>query len=108
MIRFFWFYQKKINCNEQDSLHTIKIKKGECYSFDLVDKKKDSNVLYGIRSYLHIKGGKRQKSFEGLIDGETRIKYRKKYHYKIYETKNLAGLFYINGNVSNLVIEKWE
>jgi hypothetical protein len=88
--------QKNIDTKQDDKdfKNLEEIVKGKYHYFKLINKKLPPNVLLGTISYLHIKGGK--KPFYGFVDGKTKIKYKKKYHYKIYETNNLYGLYYVS------------
>lgn len=83
--------------SEEDSIFNKYqiIKKNKYYRFELSKKRTKPGVLLGIINYLHVKNGRKSKPFNGFIDGKTKIKYKKKYHYKIYETKNLVGLYYV-------------
>ncbi|MFM2293027.1 MAG: hypothetical protein RIS29_2840 [Bacteroidota bacterium] len=71
-----------------------RIKKGHSYRFDLNCKNdscgdKVTKPLCGIANYLDVTNKKE------FIDGNTRIKFTKRYHYRIYMTKNLVGLYYV-------------
>ena len=70
------------------------LKRGGYYYFTFGDPDKkvtEEKVepLTGIVNYLDIKN----KPF--FIDGRTRIKFTKRFHYRLYFTKNLLGLYYV-------------
>lgn len=70
------------------------IKKGGCYYFDFgSSNKKISEVktesLSGFANYLDVKNN------HVFIDGKTKIRFTKRFHYRLYTTKNLVGLYYV-------------
>lgn len=65
--------------------------KGKYYNFSFGKEENDTTKveakpLAGNASYLHIKASR--------FWGETGIKFTKRFHYRIYTTKNLLGLYY--------------
>ncbi len=69
------------------------LKKGEYYYFDFGNAnnkiaKEKTDPLSGIANYSDVKN----KSV--FIDGDTKIRFTKRFHYRLYTTKNLIGLFY--------------
>lgn len=67
------------------------LKKGRCYSFDFGNSDNDTaktevEPLVGNASYLHVK--------KSRFWGDTKIKFTKRFHNRLYTTKNLIGLCY--------------
>lgn len=67
------------------------IKKGRYYSFVFGNRDNDTvkvevEPLVGNASYLHVKRSR--------FWGDTKIKFTKRFHYRLYTTKNLIGLCY--------------
>ena len=70
------------------------LKKGNYYYFDIgINSKKatEDNIeaLTGIANYLDVKNK------PVFVDGNTKIRFTKRFHFRLYTTKNLIGLFYI-------------
>jgi len=81
---------EELNYISQNNLS--KIKKGEYYNFIFTTQLKYNNkvtqtLLNRPINYLDI---------QYFTIGKRKFKYRKKYHYKIYSTLNLVGLFYVS------------
>ncbi|MBB3699098.1 hypothetical protein KMW28_07965 [Flammeovirga yaeyamensis] len=67
------------------------LKKGKSYYFDFgsnIDEK-GTEPLAGIANYLDVKNK------PVFIDGNTRIRFTKRFHYRLYTSNNLMGLYYI-------------
>lgn len=85
----FKIISKKVNDTEDD---LELLKKGRSYYFDFCRDKSTADKgepLSGVANNLDIKN----KSV--FIDGKTRIRFTKRFHYRLYTTDNLKGLFYI-------------
>lgn len=67
------------------------LKKGKSYYFDFGNNKAIEEIepLIGIANNLDVK----EKSI--FIDGNTKIRFTKRFHYRLYTTNNLKGLFYV-------------
>lgn len=70
----------------------VLLKKGRYYAFvfrnkDHATTNPDAEPLLGNISYLHVKTSK--------FWGDTKIKFSKRFHNRMYTTKNLNGLYYI-------------
>ncbi len=69
-----------------------KIKKGKRYYFDFSregnDTVKYGPPLAGLASHLHVKMSR------FFMVGNSRFRLRKRFHYRIYGTRNLIGLYY--------------
>lgn len=86
--------KNKVKMPENES-----IKKGSFYYFDLNyqnDSFKDNRIkpLSGVANYFDVTNNKE------FIDGNTKIKFTKRFHYRLYMTKNLIGLYYISNITS--------
>jgi hypothetical protein len=71
--------------------HLEVLKKGKYYNFNFGKEDKDTTKvkaepLVGIANYLDVK--------RSLYWSDTKIKCTKPFHYRIYTTKNLIGLYY--------------
>lgn len=69
------------------------LRKGKSYYFDFGTTTKDTAKvetvpLSGSASYLHVDNS------QFFTDGRTRIRFEKRFHYRIYMTRNLIGLYY--------------
>lgn len=69
------------------------LRKGKSYYFDFGRTNHDTTKvetvpLSGSASYLHVKDSR------FFNDGKTKIKFEKRFHYRIYMTRNLIGLYY--------------
>lgn len=65
------------------------LKEGKYYSFVFGNDNNDTTgvkPLGGLASYLHVKRSR--------FWGDTKIKFTKRFHYRLYTTKNLIGLYY--------------
>lgn len=67
------------------------LQKGKSYYLNLGSNKITEEVepLMGIANNLHVK----DKPI--FIDGNTKIRFTKRFHYRLYTTNNLKGLFYV-------------
>lgn len=70
------------------------LKKGNYYDFDFGNNDKNNagngaETLDGVVNYLDIDNK------AAFVDGKTRIKFTKRFHYRLYTTKNLIGIHYI-------------
>lgn len=68
------------------------LRKGKSYYFDFGRTNHDTTKveavpLSGSASYLHVKNSR------FFNDGKTKIKFEKRFHYRIYTTRNLIGLY---------------
>lgn len=68
-----------------------KLKKGRYYNFVFGTNDNDTTkakvpLLVGNASYLHVKASR--------FWGDTKIKFTRRFHYRLYTTKNLIGLYY--------------
>ena len=71
--------------------HLKELKKGGYYNFVFSNKDSDTikvggEPLIGHASYLHVKRSR--------FWGDTKIQFTKRFHYRLYITKNLIGLYY--------------
>ena len=69
--------------------HEVLLKKGRYYVFGNTDhatSTADAEPLLGNISYLHVKRSK--------FWGDTKIKFSKRFHNRLYTTLNLNGLYY--------------
>lgn len=86
----FKIISKKVAFNNEKDLKVIK--KGNYYYFNFKNNKnsKEGNLvpLTGIINNLDIKNN------HTFIDGNTKIKLTKRFHYRLYTTKNLIGIYY--------------
>lgn len=83
----FKIISKKISPDKKPDLECLK--KGKSYYFDFgkVDSTTiESERLVGIANYLHVT--------KSRFWGDTKIKFTKRFHYRLYTTKNLIGLYY--------------
>jgi len=69
------------------------LRKGKSYRFDFSSINNDTAKigtvpLNGNASYLHVKNSR------FFIIDKTRIKFEERFHYRIYVTRNLIGLYY--------------
>ena len=67
------------------------VTKGSYYYFDFKnapDGPGDVKPLTGIANYLDVKNS------HFFIDGDTKIKFTRRFHRRIYTTRNLIGLYY--------------
>lgn len=69
------------------------LKKREYYYFDFRNNNEPTEnkiePLSGISNYLDVKNK------NVFVDGNTRIRFTKRFHYRLYTTKNLIGLYYV-------------
>ncbi|KAF5040342.1 hypothetical protein DSECCO2_534460 [anaerobic digester metagenome] len=68
------------------------LKKGRSYYFDFGSNtatEEQVEPLSGIANNLDVK------SRPVFIDGKTKIRFTKRFHYRLYTTNNLKGLFYV-------------
>lgn len=83
----FKIISKKVSKEKYPDLELLK--KGKCYYFDF-DKNDSTSVkaepLVGISNYLHVKRSR--------FWGDTKIKFTKRFRYRLYTTKNIIGLYY--------------
>jgi hypothetical protein len=75
-------------------LDWVLLRKGKRYCFDFGVEISDSSGVEkvpftGNASYLHVK------SSRYFVDGKNRIKFEKRFHYRIYSSRNLIGLYYL-------------
>ncbi len=67
------------------------IRKGNKYKFiwGIMDTDTSASVepLVGISNYLHVK--------KSRYWGDSKIKFTKRFHYRLYNTRNLIGLYYV-------------
>lgn len=87
----FKIISKKTILEKKTNLEKIKI--GSYYYFDFNKKSNDDgkseiSPLAGIVNNLDVKNN------NTFVDGKTRIKFTKRFHYRLYVTKNLIGLYY--------------
>jgi hypothetical protein len=90
----FKIISKKASLDENANVEQLS--KGKRYCFDFGGKNNNpANIeavpLSGSASYLHVKNSR------FFTDGKTRIKFTKRFHYRLYMTKNLIGLYYSPG-----------
>ncbi|MDA3616535.1 hypothetical protein [Polluticaenibacter yanchengensis] len=84
----FKIVSKKVEVGET---HFKELKKGGYYNFTFGNKGSDTikvvgEPLVGHASYLHV--------IRSRYWGDTKIKFTKRFHYRLYTTKNLIGLYY--------------
>lgn len=88
----FKIISKRVQVDKNHNLELLK--KGEYYYFVFGDAKHKDNKdkvepLSGVANYLDV-----QNKYV-FIDGDTKIKFTKRFHCRIYITKNLMGLYYV-------------
>lgn len=88
----FKIISKKVLPDKKANLEQLK--KGKYYYFDFGGEDNDTtkakiDPLKGVMNYLDVKNNK------FFIDGETKIKFTKRFHCRLYKTKNLIGLYYV-------------
>lgn len=84
----FKIVSKKVLQDKEPNLELLR--KGKSYYFDFSreddDTTKAVEPLVGTANYLHVK--------KSYYWGDTKIKFTKRFHYRLYITKNLIGLYY--------------
>lgn len=80
----FKIISRKIS-NTDTNLERIKI--GHYYYFDFGYTEDQNDTVIFIDNYMDMRGV--------YYDDNKLIRYRKRFHYKLYETKSLKGLYYI-------------
>lgn len=87
----FKIISKKVLMNNKPNLDLLK--KREYYYFDFRNNNEPTEnkiePLSGISNYLDVKNK------NVFVDGNTRIRFTKRFHYRLYTTKNLIGLYYV-------------
>lgn len=88
----FKIISKKVQIDKNPDLEMIV--KGKYYYFDFVNPIKESTKdkvepLSGVANHLDVKNKNM------FVDGNTRIRFTKRFHYRLYTTNNLVGLYYI-------------
>ena len=76
---------------ELEKTHLEMLRKGNYYNFDFGKENNgianaEEEPLVGIANYLHVK--------KSYFWGETKIKFTKRFHDRIYTTQNLIGVYY--------------
>lgn len=84
------------NASPDLKLGLVLLRKGKRYYFDFGEENSDSSRVAivpftGNASYLHVKNSR------FFVDGKTRIKFEKRFHYRLYSSRNLIGLYYLRG-----------
>lgn len=86
----FKIISKKVPLNNAQNLQLLKT--GRYYYFEFGKGKNEAKdkvePLTGVMNNLDIKND------HVFVDGDTRIKFTKRFHYRLYTTKNLIGLYY--------------
>lgn len=86
----FKIISKKVSLSNNRNLQLLKT--GQYYHFDFGDgengAKDEVQPLTGIVNNLDVKNN------HVFVDGRTRIKFTRRFHYRLYTTKNLIGLYY--------------
>lgn len=85
----FKIISKKVSLDKKPNLELLR--KGKSYYFDFGKEDNDTTKvkvepLAGSANYLHVKRSR--------FWGDTKIKFTKPFHYRLYTTKNLIGLYY--------------
>lgn len=70
------------------------LKRGEYYYFDF-GTNNDNIVEEKVEPFSGIANDLDVKNNSTFIDGNTKIKFTKRFHYRLYTTDNLLGLFYV-------------
>lgn len=87
----FKIISKKALLDKKPNLELIR--KGKYYYFDF-EKKDDKATEFGVEPISGIINYLDVTKNNAFVDGKTKIKFTKRFHYRLYTTKNLFGLYY--------------
>lgn len=83
---------KKVQPDKKANLKQLK--KGEYYYFDFKDAKNEAKEAKVV-PISRIANDLDVQNKYVFVDGDTKIKFIKRFHYHLYTTKNLIGLYYV-------------